>query len=144
MSGFGGSSATGSKAKDQKIAQPDRYVLSRTIEIAEALYARRGQNDHYVTVAVAVAEDAHGCSRKLISSNEGNYTRPDVKMLAPPRADEFLVDGFQHAERNIVSFVMSNGWQLKSIGATRAVCTECQIAIGLYKIRAVTIEKQPA
>jgi hypothetical protein len=144
MSGLSGASAARSKANGEKIAQPDRYVLSRTIEIAEALYARHGENDRHVTVAVAVAEDAHGSSHKLISSNEGNYTRPDVKTLAPPRADEFLVDGFQHAERNIVSFVMSNGGQLKSIGATRGVCAECQNAIGLYKIRAVTIEKEPS
>jgi hypothetical protein len=143
MSGFSGASAAGGKSKGERIANPDGYVLTRTIEIAEALHARYGKDRKQFVVAVAVAEDAHGCSHKLISSNEGNTWRPDVRHLAPVRPDETLVDGFQHAERNIVSFVKSNGWILKSIGATIPVCPECQIAIGLYKIRAVTIEKEP-
>jgi hypothetical protein len=132
---------TGRKS-GKKIVNPDRYVLARTIELAEALYSSKGgTNDRNVTIAVAVAEDPDGNGHKLISSNEGNYLRPDVKHLAPVKGDEMLVDGFQHAERNIVSFVMSNGWRLDSIGATRAVCIPCQQAISLYKIRAVTIEK---
>jgi len=147
MSGFSGASGTGGKPKSEKVTFTDRYVLKRTIEIAEALHSRYGVDRKHYAIAVAVAEDKNGSSHKLISSSEGAQTggkmRPDVQHLAPPQADETIVDGFQHAERNIVSFVMSNGWTLKSIGVTMPVCAECQIAIGLYEIRAVTIEREP-
>ena len=94
-------------------------------------------------MAVAVAEDERGCSHKLISSNEGNYARPDVRELAPPQANEIIVDGPHHAEANIVSFLKSNDWTLKSIGATRRVCLQCQVAIGWYGVKPITRLKPP-
>ena len=122
---------------------PDQYVLRRIIEITEGIYARYGKEIPNVTVAVAVAEDEQGCCHKLISSNEGNYVRPDVRQLAPPRFDEILIDGLPnaHAEQNIISFLISNDWKLKSIGASRPICANCQIAIGWYGVRPITCLK---
>ena len=133
-----GAAVATSGASLEKIGQPDGYVLTRTIELAESLLARRGENS-YITMAVAVAEDQRGWWHKLISSNEGDYVRPDVKQLAPARADETLLDGLphSHAEQNIMSFVKTNDWKLKSIGSTRYICSECRIAIGRCGLRPI-------
>ncbi len=128
---------TGSFEK-AKHPDEDEFVLRRTIEITEALYARYGRDTPNVTMAVAVAQDPRGCGRKLISSNEGDYVRPDVLQLARPRPDEIIVPGMHHAEQNIVSFVKSNDWRLRSIGATRPICPACQIAIGWCRVRPIT------
>ena len=148
FSGFGGMSATSSKKNCKKIIAPDDYVLRRVIEITEALYARYGVNSR-MTYAVAVADDSLGCSHKLISSSEGRQkVRPDVRMLAPVRSDEIVVPGpgtveydQGHAEYNIVSIVMSEGWKLRSIGATRPICGSCLRAIHSQNVKPITLIK---
>jgi hypothetical protein len=115
------------------------YVAWRTRELKKALDRRFSGKK--VTMAVAVAADDKGCEHKLISGSEGDYLRPDVQAAAPPRAGEFVVDGFDHAERNIVSAVKSSpGWDLtgKPIGATRDICCICKAAIDSVGALAVT------
>jgi hypothetical protein len=135
---FGGATLRRSKAKCLTLEKPNAYVLPRVIGLAAAIRAPRGTNS-YITIAVAVADDPDGCSHKLISSNEGNYQRPEVVYMAPARPDEILIDGFQHAERNIVSFVKSNGWKLTAIGATRPICQDCMAAIEECDVEPITV-----
>jgi hypothetical protein len=110
--------------------------------IGEAFTAHFGADLPDVTMAVGIADDAEGTSHKLISANEGNYLRGDVRLLAPPQADEIVIDGYHHAELNIVSFVMSVDWKLRSLASTRSVCLACRAAAGSYGVRPLTIEKQ--
>ena len=113
------------------------YVIRRTRDLKDAM----ARSANYVTMAVAVAADNKNCEHKLISGSEGDYLRPGVRTAVPPRPDEFVVDGFDHAERNIVSAVMSSpGWNLtgKPIGATRDICCLCEAAIVSVGAVAVT------
>jgi hypothetical protein len=118
------------------------YVVARTTELKKALV--RGGSDGWVTMAVAVARDTRDCDHKLISASEGDYLRPDVRLLVPPRIDERVVDGFDHAERNIASFVLSNFWSLedKPVAATRPICCVCNEVIRKMRGIAVTPVKK--
>ncbi|MHB8268016.1 hypothetical protein [Bradyrhizobium sp.] len=126
--------ATSRKREECKKMNPlaaKAYVVKRVIELKAALTARLGSDIPNVTMAVAVAKDSQDCDHKIISGNEGSYLRPDVRQLAPPRADETVADGFDHAERNIITAAKSSGLHLtgQPIGATRLICCECQIAV---------------
>ena len=104
------------------------YVRERTEELRLAL--ERGTT-WKVTLAVAVATDDRGCEYRLISGSEGDYMRPIVRALAPPRPNENVIDGFDHAERNIVGSVMHSHLHLEGrpIGATKYICCVCKAAI---------------
>jgi len=114
---------TGPAAGGILSTRPELYVASRVTDLRAAMPANsRG----YITMGVAVAEDANGARVVLISTSEPRgYLRPGVTL----KPGEVLVRGTGHAEADIVSFAQASGYRVISIGATRPVCASCQNAI---------------
>jgi hypothetical protein len=143
-----GAAITRSRAKCEKIRNPDKYVTRRIVELGEALrastYENLKTNYDYITMAAAVAEDERGCSHKLISSSHGDEVRASVQTLAPQALapiypDEVpIVDGDGHAEMNIINSLRQKNWQLKALGATRRICRACEAAIRSYGVEPIT------
>jgi hypothetical protein len=123
--GLAGSAAPGRAAAGGILASnPELYIASRITDLRAAIPANsRG----YITMGVAVAEDANGARVVLISTSEPRgYLRPGVTL----KPGEVLVRGNGHAEADIVAYAQANGLRVVSIGATRPVCASCQNAIG--------------
>lgn len=81
-----------------------------------------------VTMAAAVVEDRQGNRRVVIGTSEPNgYLRPGVKSALQP--NESVIQGFGHAEADIIDWANKNGYQVIAVAAGRPICDKCVQAI---------------
>jgi RHS repeat-associated protein len=96
-------------------------VRSRVTELKESIpTSQKGR----VTMAVAVIEHADGTREVVIASSEP-YLRRGVRL----RQGEKLAVGAGHAEQNLVEYSTRSNAKVLAIGATRPVCSACQLAL---------------
>lgn len=102
---------------------PSQVVTTRVGELRAAIpTAQQG----WITMGVAVVEDANGVRSVLISTSEPRgYLRPGVTL----RPGETMVVGTGHAEADIIAHAQANNLRVIDIGATRPVCVPCQDVI---------------
>jgi hypothetical protein len=108
--------------------------------VAEFLRAIPAAQQGRITMAVGLAEDTSGSRYVLIGTSERmGYLRPGVTL----NPGEILIQGFGHAETDIVNFARQNGLNLLEIGATRPICRSCASLIEKVGATPVTRLKVP-
>ena len=112
-------------------------TVARVDELRAAIpLAQQGR----VTMAVGLAEDAGGVQRVLIGTSEPRgYLRPGVTLSS----GETVAPGLGHAEADIVNSARQNGLRLTEVGATRAICAECEALIRAAGAHPVTPLRRP-
>jgi RHS repeat-associated protein len=92
------------------------------------------------TIAVADAVDEQGNQVRVVGSSEPRLRVAQRAMLKP---GEIEAKGNGHAEVTVLDHLRVNNLSIRSIGASRPVCANCNVAIESFGIKAATPLKLP-
>ncbi|MGN8071584.1 hypothetical protein [Mucilaginibacter sp. 22184] len=112
----------GAEREPQRYMQPFRATQTRT------------------TIAVADAVDEQGNQIRVVGSSEPRLRAAQRAMLKP---GEVEAKGNGHAEVTVLDHLRVNNLSIRSIGASRPVCANCNVAIESFGIKAATPLKLP-